>query len=95
MTGMDTGQLTVQGRLNIETVPELFDKGLLYLSEGDLRVDFSQVKTVDSAAISMLLGWKRAAQRYKRSVQVIGWPADLLSLAKLYGVDGMLPLDED
>ena len=95
MIAPDTGHIAVQGRLTIETVPALFEAGLQHLSKGDLRVDFSQVEAVDSAAISMLLGWERAAQRSQRDLRVVGWPDDLLSLARLYGVDELLPLHEN
>lgn len=95
MIAPDTGHIAVQGRLTIETVPALFETGLRHLREGNLRVDFSQVEAVDSAAISMLLGWERAAQRSQRDLRVEGWPDDLLSLARLYGVDELLPSHED
>lgn len=95
MSSSDTAQIAAQGRLTIETVPALFETGLQHLSRGDLQVDFSGVEAVDSAAISMLLGWKRAAQRGQHDLRVVGWPADLLSLARLYGVDELLPLHDD
>lgn len=83
--------MVVQGSLNIETVPALFEIGLYHLVGEDLQVDFSQVTSVDSAAVSMLLGWTRAAQRIQHSLHVMGLPEDLLSLARLYGVAEMLP----
>jgi len=64
---------------------------LQHLSSEDLLVDFSQVEAVDSAAVSMLLGWLRAAQRSQRALRVTGLPEDLLSLADLYGVTELLP----
>jgi len=56
-----------------------------------LLVDFSKVEAVDSAAVSMLLCWARAAEARQRSLRVTGLSDDLLSLAKLYGVAEMLP----
>lgn len=84
-------RLIVRGRLTIATVPALFETGLQHLTSEDLLVDFSQVEAVDSAAISMLLGWTRAAQRGQHVLRVVGLPEDLLSLARLYGVDELLP----
>jgi phospholipid transport system transporter-binding protein len=84
-------EMAVSGGLTIETVPALFETGLRHLASQDLQVDFSQVETVDSAAVSMLLGWSRAAQRGKRDLRVLNLPEDLLSLARLYGVADMLP----
>lgn len=86
--------IAVQGRLTIGTVPALFTSGLQRLAAGDLCVDFTGVEAVDSAAISMLLGWKRAAQKGQRELRLVGCPGELLSLARLYGVDELLPLQD-
>jgi phospholipid transport system transporter-binding protein len=87
----EDGRLVVRGRLTIATVPALFKTGLQHLSSEDLLVDFSRVEAVDSAAVSMLLAWLRAAQRSERTLRVTGLPEDLLSLADLYGVTELLP----
>lgn len=84
-------RLLVSGPLTIATVPALFDAGLQHLVSEDLLVDMSGVEAVDSAAVSMLLGWARAVQRGQRNLRVVGLPADLLSLARLYGVAELLP----
>ncbi len=84
-------RLLVRGRLTIATVPSLFEVGLQHLSNEDLLVDFSAVEAVDSAAVSLLLGWQRAAQRAQRELRVIALPNDLQSLARLYGVEELLP----
>lgn len=87
----EDGRMVVRGRLTIATVPALFAAGLLHLTSKELLVDFSQVEAVDSAAVSMLLGWTRAAQRSQCDLRVTGLPDDLLSLARLYGVAELLP----
>jgi len=87
----EDGRLVVRGRLTMETVPALFQTGVQHLVREDLLVDLSQVEAVDSSAVSMLLGWSRAAQLSKRSLRVIGLPVGLASLAALYGVTEMLP----
>ena len=91
MITREDGRLVIRGRLTIATVPALFETGLQHLASEDLLVDFSQVEAVDSAAVSMLLGWLRAAQRSQRTLRVTGIPEDLLSLADLYGVTELLP----
>lgn len=83
--------MVVTGRLTIDTVPALFEAGLQRLAAENLVVDLSQVEAVDSAAVSMLLGWLRAAQRNQRKLHVVALPEDLLSLARLYGVADLLP----
>jgi phospholipid transport system transporter-binding protein len=83
--------MVVQGSLTLATVPALFETGLRHLATEDFQVDFSQVDSVDSTAVSMLLGWTRAAQRVQHELRVKGLPENLLSLARLYGVDDLLP----
>ena len=87
--------MVLQGSLNIETVPALFETGLQHLSEKELSVDFSQVESVDSAAVSMLLGWARAARQVQQGLRVKALPEDLLNLARLYGVAELLPQQSD
>jgi len=84
-------RLMVQGRLTIATVPALFETGLQHLVGKNFQVDFSKVEVVDSAAVSLLLGWARAAKRSQHDLRVVGLPDNLLSLARLYGVSDMLP----
>lgn len=79
----------------METVPALFATGLQHLVNMDLRVDFSQVKVVDSAAVSMLLGWARVAKSKQRNLHVKGLPEALLNLARLYSVEEFLPRQSD
>lgn len=83
--------MVAHGNLTMDTVPALFETGLQHLASEDLQLDFSRVESVDSAAVSMLLGWARAAQWTQHELRVKGLPEDLLSLANLYGVAEMLP----
>lgn len=83
--------MVVQGSLTMDTVPALFEAGLQQLANADFQLDLSRVDSVDSAAVSMLLGWSRAARGSGHALRVKGLPQDLLSLANLYGVAEMLP----
>ena len=88
---MSSEKMMVSGDVTMETVPALFAQGLQHLSSKDLVVDLSQTQAVDSAAVSMLLAWQRAAQNGQRALQIVDISKNLLSLAKLYGVEEMLP----
>jgi phospholipid transport system transporter-binding protein len=83
--------MVIQGSVSIETVPALFETGSQQLLSEDLQVDFTQVESVDSAAVSLLLGLVRAAQRTRHNLHVKGLSENLLSLARLYGVAELLP----
>jgi phospholipid transport system transporter-binding protein len=55
-----------------------------------VEVDLSPVADVDSAAISVMLGWLRAAGTAQ--LRFVGAPPALAVLAELYGVSALLPL---
>ncbi len=55
-----------------------------------LTVDLAGVTEVDSTAVSLLLEWRRAAQREKRAIEYVNYPANLKSLIQLYGVTELL-----
>ncbi len=54
-------------------------------------LDLAGVTEVDSAAVSLLLHWQRDAQATGSVVSLRNVPPSLLSLAKLYGVEALLP----
>lgn len=92
MIAKEDGRMVLKGRLTMSTVPALYEAGLKHLTDEDMTVDMSKVEAVDSAAVSMLLGWARAAQKSGRTLTAVHLPEDLLSLAHLYGVSDMLPV---
>jgi phospholipid transport system transporter-binding protein len=85
------GHLQIAGAVTMNTVSALFAQGMQHLRTGDLVVDWLQAEAVDSAAVSMLLAWQRAARHEQRTLQMIGLPESLRSLARLYGVEELLP----
>jgi len=79
----------LEGALTLETVAACFERAL---PAGDLVFDFSGVSRVDSSALALLLGWLRRAKERGNSVELRAPPESLLTLARLYGVDALLPL---
>lgn len=49
-------------------------------------IDFAQVKDIDTATISLILEWQRRAKKENQTLKLENLPANLLSLAQLYGV---------
>jgi phospholipid transport system transporter-binding protein len=83
-------RLNVSGALTIDTVTALYDADLAADGNSALTVDLAQVEAVDSAAVSLLLSWLRRAQRGNVTLRFANIPANLLSLARVYGVDRAL-----
>jgi len=53
-------------------------------------VDFSGMLQADSSALAVIIALKRRASAERRSLTLTGLPASLMSLAVVYGVDGLI-----
>jgi phospholipid transport system transporter-binding protein len=65
-------------------------EGKAAIGAGDLLVDFSAVTRCDTSAVACVLAWLRIAQAGGKRLQLVSLPKDLLSLAKLYGVEQLV-----
>ena len=73
---------------------ELLAVGSAAIARGELAFDLAAVAEVDTAAIALLLEWQRQAIARGGRLVLSGVPADIVSLARLYGVDSLLDLAE-
>ena len=86
MIACEGGRCSVQGPITVENVVALLGEGNERFTAGQVTVDFAGVTEVDSSALSLLLEWRREAGRAGRVIRYLNLPANLKSLAKLYGV---------
>lgn len=56
---------------------------------GDTVLDFSNVKSVDSTSVSILMSWVRTLQSLQRTPESVAC-RKMLSLMRLYGVNDLL-----
>jgi len=66
------------------------EQGAAAIRSGDAQVDFSAVRRCDTAAVACVLAWLREARAAGRTLELVALPDDLMSLAKLYGVDQLI-----
>ena len=59
---------------------------------GELLLDLAGVTDVDSSSLSTFFAWQRKASERRLSLRIVNPPANMLSLAALYGVSELLPL---
>jgi phospholipid transport system transporter-binding protein len=59
---------------------------------GVLYIDASALKTFDTSTVALLLQARRLGQAAGRTVQLGGLPTKLAELARLYGVEALLPV---
>jgi phospholipid transport system transporter-binding protein len=82
--------LAVSGRMTMAEASLLLEDGCAALSAPATTFDLSAVTVADSAALSVLFGWLRAAKQRNIAVTFRNTPANLLSLAEVYGVTELL-----
>ncbi|MCB1915572.1 MAG: STAS domain-containing protein [Rhodocyclaceae bacterium] len=87
MIERDGKTLRVSGPITMTSAPAVRDRGLVLLGKDVATVDLSAVTEVDSAAIAVVLAWRRQAGR---ALAFVGIPAALGSLASLYGLERLL-----
>jgi len=70
--------------------PAVLEAGLRAIADGQAEIDLGELTAVDSAAVATLLAWQRAARSRNRTLAFRNLPANLQSLADLYGVTALL-----
>ena len=90
MIACEAGRCSVQGPITLENVVALLAEGNSLFTAAQVTVDLAAVTEVDSAALSLLLEWRREAGRSGRAIRYLNLPANLKSLAGLYGITELL-----
>lgn len=71
-------------------VAALLEGGRAAIGAGDLAIDLTAVRQVDSSAVALLLAWQRDAAARGGCIALSNVPPALTSLITLYGVDRLL-----
>jgi phospholipid transport system transporter-binding protein len=78
------GEYRLTGSLDFVSVPVLLRRGYDWLAGGsEVRVDLSGVAHCNSAALGLLLEWRRQARARKTSLLFRNIPASLLEIARV------------
>jgi phospholipid transport system transporter-binding protein len=84
-------RMTLSGPVTLANVARLLDEGRQHIAGGVRTVDLGEVTELDSAALALLLTWLREARARKHELDFARLPESLQTIARLYGVDGLLP----
>lgn len=76
--------------MTIANVRSLLREGAGQIQGPEITIDLAGVTEVDSTAVSLLLEWRRQAAGANRTLRYVNLPANLKSLAELYGVSELL-----
>ena len=97
MIEQDEGRLRVSAPMVITNARALLAAGRACLLSGASAgrpavLDLSAVSEVDSSALGVVLAWLRTGRARGIALLIANPPANLISLATLYGVSELLPL---
>lgn len=91
-TGPD-GRLSLEGELSFETVVQLLGEIRRLLDKDtEIRVDLQGVSRADSAGLALLVEWMRIAKELGKSIRFLNIPQQMLAIARVSGLDQVLPL---
>jgi len=91
MIRREAGRMLLSGPVKLGNVAQLLEEGRMHLAEGVATVDLSEVTELDSSALALLLAWLREARAGGRAVAFANLPESLQTIARLYGVEDLLP----
>jgi phospholipid transport system transporter-binding protein len=80
--------------LTVDNATAALEHGLAAIRAGQTEFDLSNVVAVDSAAVSVMLAWQRAAHTAGVTLRLVNLPPMLKSLTKLYGVCSLVSPDQ-
>jgi phospholipid transport system transporter-binding protein len=87
-----TQRIVLEGEVVIASVARIERDVAGQRQPGPCVIDFGRVNNVDSSAVALMIGWMRDAAARGESVSFANIPPSLASLARLYGVESLLPL---
>ena len=90
------GRVEIHGDLNFASVALLWNTIRQCLREGDaLDIDLSHVERSDSAGLALLVECLRHARQSGKTIRFFNIPAQMLAIARVSGLDQVLPLQRD
>lgn len=86
----DQSRWTFEGALTFDNAAAALEASKALALPVSGRIDLSGLRTVDSAALAVVFALKRRASADHRELVFEAIPPGLVSLARVYGVDGLL-----
>lgn len=92
MIRRESGRIVVSGPVTLANVAAVLEEVRRHLEEGVRTVDLAEVTDIDSSLLAAMLAWLRDARLRERELLFANLPESLRTIARLYGVDGLLPV---
>ena len=92
MIRRDGRRMVVGGPVTLANVAAVLEDGRRHLDEGVRMVDLGEVTEMDSSLLATLFAWLRHAKAKEAELSFVNLPDALRTIARLYGVEALLPL---
>ena len=92
MIRREGGKILLSGPVTLANAARVLEEGRQHLAEGVGTVDLAEVGELDSALLAVALAWLREARAAQRELAFRNPPESLQTLARLYGVEALLPV---
>lgn len=96
LKALGEGRMQLSGVLDLDSVSELLSaiSDMSYDAPA-LAVDLRGVERADSAGVALLVAWMRSARHAQRDIRFLNMPSQMLNIARVSGLDAILPLGRD
>jgi len=92
-TDLGGGHWLLEGELGFATVPSVLQHaGADMRGVDSIRVDLKGVTRADSAGLALLVEWLRESERAGLPISFVNVPVQLLSIARVCGLEKILSL---
>ncbi len=91
MIRREGNRMLLSGPVTFANIKSVLEEGLRQVNDGIRTVDFAEVSELDSSLLAAMLAWLRAARSEKSDLVFANLPEDLVTLARVYGVEPLLP----
>ena len=91
MIRRDGRRMVIGGPVTLANVSRVLEEGRRHLEEGVRTVDLSEVTELDSSLLAAMFAWLRDAKAREHEIAFVHLPDALRTIARLYGVDELIP----
>ena len=92
MIRRESGRIVVSGPVMLGNVAAVLEEVRRHLEEGVRTVDLGEVTEMDSSLLAAMLAWLRDARQRGSELTFTNLPESLRTIARLYGLDGLIPV---
>jgi len=87
----ESGRIVVSGPVTLANVAAVLEEARRHLEEGVGTVDLGEVTEMDSSLLAAIVAWLRDARSAGRELAFANIPESVRTIARLYGVDELIP----